>query len=167
MAGKTRSVDMMLVNGAFVFTDLPGLPSRDHQVERIWHSEWRPLVDAYLREAPDLRAMIYVHDIRWKVAPLVRDFLRDVQATGVPVLLVLSKDDRIALDARKTDKEHELRRRVWLPHPSHAHTARALPIYCRQFWCELALATRAPSTCYRIWTIHVVCPVARTLQALQ
>ena len=36
VAGKTRSVDLMTVNDGVVLADLPGLPSRDHQVERIW-----------------------------------------------------------------------------------------------------------------------------------
>ena len=121
VAGKTRSVDLMLVNERLVLADLPGLPSRDHQahgahpagnplhpstshrlghtsqapgvarraerarrasrqVERLWRSTWEPLVASYMRECEPLRAMLYAHDIRWKVTPLVRSFLQDVQA---------------------------------------------------------------------------------------
>ena len=64
VAGKTRSVDLMLVNEKVVLADLPGLPSRDHQVEGIWEASWRPLVYQYLRECESLRAMVYVHDVR-------------------------------------------------------------------------------------------------------
>ena len=64
VAGKTRSVDLMLVNERVVLADLPGLPSRDHQVEGIWEASWRPLVYQYLRECESLRAMVYVHDVR-------------------------------------------------------------------------------------------------------
>jgi len=112
VAGKTRSVDMMKVNEKLVLTDLPGLPSRDHQVAHMWDTVWEPLVFNYMRQCDQLRSMIYVHDIRWKVSPQVRSFVRDVQEEGVPVLVVMSKDDRLA--AREADEPdaatmHELR----------------------------------------------------------
>ena len=74
----------------------PGLPSRDHQVERLWRSTWEPLVQSYIRECEPLRAMLYAHDIRWKVSPEVRSFLSEVQLAGLPVVLVLTKDDKRA-----------------------------------------------------------------------
>ncbi len=79
VAGKTRSVDMLLVNERLVITDLPGLPSRDGQVARIWETEWRPLVMQYVAQCAPLRAMLYVHDIRWKVSPACREFVHRVQ----------------------------------------------------------------------------------------
>ena len=112
VAGKTRSVDLMLVNQKLVLADLPGLPSRDHQVEKIWASTWEPLVMAYIRECKSLRAMLYAHDIRWKVSPLVRSFLRTVQEAGLPVVLVLTKDDKLALDEKDRLPVHERRRRL-------------------------------------------------------
>ena len=108
VAGKTRSVDMMRVNEQLVVTDLPGLPSRDHQVSHIWETTWEPLVFDYIRQCDELLAMVYVHDIRWKVSPRVRSFIRSVQETGLPVLLVLSKDDRLKLEL----KPHQVRARV-------------------------------------------------------
>ena len=102
VAGKTRSVDMMLVNEQVVVTDLPGLPSRDHQVSGMWETAWRPLVLDYLRRCEGLRCMLYVHDVRWKVSGLVRDFLDEVRdECGVPVLLVLSKDDRLGAELER------------------------------------------------------------------
>jgi len=111
VAGKTRSVDMMLVNSKMVLTDLPGLPSRDHQVEKLWASSWEPLVLAYIRECRSLRAMVYAHDVRWKVTPIVRDFLRTVQEEGLPVILVLTKDDKLADEG---GKEPMVERRIRL-----------------------------------------------------
>ena len=49
VAGKTKAVDLMLVNQGLVLADLPGLPSRDHQVEFQWERSWRPLVLEYVR----------------------------------------------------------------------------------------------------------------------
>lgn len=101
VAGKTRSVDMLLVNDKVVVTDLPGLPSRDHQVSHIWEASWRPLVFQYMRSCDTLLGMVYVHDVRWKVSSLVREFLNDVrEETGLPVILALTKDDRIIGDVR-------------------------------------------------------------------
>ena len=52
--------------------------------------------------------MVYVHDVRWKVSARCRDFVADVQAMGVPVLLVLTKDDRLAQDATSSE-QHQAR----------------------------------------------------------
>ena len=105
VAGKTRSVDMMLVNEKLVVTDLPGLPSRDHQVAQIWEQSWRPLVFQYMNKCDSLLAMIYVHDIRWKVSSQVREFVEEVrESTGLPVLLALTKDDKIIGDIRLDPK---------------------------------------------------------------
>lgn len=105
VAGKTRSVDLMLVNERVVITDLPGLPSRDHQVAGMWERTWQPLVFQYIRRCERLHAMVYVHDVRWKVTSYVREFLDDVAATGLPVLLVLSKDDKIVNQLRPAKGE--------------------------------------------------------------
>ena len=101
VAGKTRSVDMMLVNERVVLTDLPGLPSRDGQVTAMWEGAWRPLVMDYVNGCDSLVGMLYIHDVRWKISSLVREFLDDVRASGLPVLLVLSKDDKLAGELRE------------------------------------------------------------------
>jgi len=113
VAGKTRSVDMMLVNERVVLTDLPGLPSRDGQVTAMWEGAWRPLVFDYVRRCDSLVGMLYVHDVRWKISSLVRDFVEEVRAAGLPVLLVLTKDDKLVTELREPsrDAEHELRER--------------------------------------------------------
>ena len=51
--------------------------------------------------------MLYVHDVRWKVSARCRDFVADVQAMGVPVLLVLTKDDR--LEGASSAEQHQAR----------------------------------------------------------
>jgi len=113
VAGKTRSVDMMLVNDRIVLTDLPGLPSRDGQVTAMWEGAWRPLVFEYIKQCDSLLGMLYVHDVRWKVSSQVREFLEDVRNSGMPVILVLTKDDRLVSEMREPTREgeHELRQR--------------------------------------------------------
>ena len=40
--------------------------SRDGQVIKMWETQWRPLVLSYVRQCAELRAMLYVHDVRSK-----------------------------------------------------------------------------------------------------
>ena len=59
--------------------------------------------------------MVYVHDVRWKVSSMVRDFLSEVRDEhGLPVLLVLTKDDRIVQGLRdpSPEKVHAERERL-------------------------------------------------------
>jgi len=106
----------MLVNERIVVTDLPGLPSRDGQVTQMWESTWRPLVFNYIRDCDNLLAMLYVHDVRWKVSPRVREFLAEVREHQLPILLVLTKDDRllgeIGPNDTSPDAVHHLRQRL-------------------------------------------------------
>lgn len=51
--------------------------------------------------------MLYVHDVRWKVSSLCRDFLAEIQAAGVPVILVLTKDDKLVASGK--DTQHMVR----------------------------------------------------------
>ncbi|XRA97170.1 GTP-binding protein [Pycnococcus provasolii] len=97
---KTRSVDFLCVNNQLVLTDLPGYPDRTHN--KVWDEQLAELVDAYLSMSQgddarfDLRAALFLFDIRWDV--LLQDdafaaFFRDRK---IPMLLCLTKDDKVA-----------------------------------------------------------------------
>ena len=86
VAGKTRSIDMMAINDRVVLTDLPGLPSRDHQVEKLWKNKWHPLVREYFQRCSGLLTLFYVHDVRWRVTPSIRSFFDEVNAAGIPIV---------------------------------------------------------------------------------
>eukprot|EP00466_Bigelowiella_natans_P020795 jgi/Bigna1/89572/estExt_fgenesh1_pg.C_510148 len=68
VAGKTKTIDMFIVNDAFVITDFPGMPSTDPQVDGMWKGKWRPLIKDYMTQVTDIRSFIYIHDIRWPIA---------------------------------------------------------------------------------------------------
>ena len=51
----------------------------------MWETTWEPLVFDYVRMSDRLLAMVYVHDVRWKVSTYVRDFLANIRAEGLPV----------------------------------------------------------------------------------
>ena len=96
VAGKTKSVDLFLVNDQFVLTDFPGLPSRDGQVDGMWRGKWRNLIRAYLENAEDLRSFLFIHDARWPVTPEEKKFVLWIDKFKIPnYILLLSKDDKI------------------------------------------------------------------------
>jgi GTP-binding protein len=60
--GKTRLINFFCVNGAFMFVDLPGYGyARVPEVER---RKWRPMIERYLSERENLKAVVVILDIR-------------------------------------------------------------------------------------------------------
>ncbi len=91
--GRTRTINLYLINSRVLFADLPGYGyakvSRD--VKEAW---WR-LVEGYLREREQLRGVVHIVDARH--APTVddqemQDFLR---AVGLPSLVAMTKADKV------------------------------------------------------------------------
>lgn len=95
VAGKTRTIDFIVVNGAVVLTDLPGLPARDGQTTALWDTLFEPLFRAYVESPIDLRAMFFLHDCRWRVSTPIRQFVDEMRAAQIPAVLVLTKDDQV------------------------------------------------------------------------
>jgi GTP-binding protein len=91
--GRTREINFFRVNDALVLVDLPGYGySRQSKAQRAL---WRPLVEGYLRSSPQLRGVVQLLDVRRDPTPddvEVLDLLADV---GVPVLLVVTKTDKL------------------------------------------------------------------------
>lgn len=112
VAGKTRTIDWICVNDGVVLTDLPGLPTRDGQTRHLWDENFEPLLHAYLGGGADLRAMLFVHDLRWRVSPTVRLFLDTVRDKELPTLLVMSKDDQMESHARRKELLARAKRRL-------------------------------------------------------
>mmetsp|Transcript_26117 Transcript_26117/g.42034 ORF Transcript_26117/g.42034 Transcript_26117/m.42034 type:complete len:270 (-) Transcript_26117:44-853(-) len=97
VAGKTKTIDMFIVNDAFVITDFPGMPSTDPQVDGMWKGKWRPLIKDYMTQVTDIRSFIYIHDIRWPIATDEVKFNKWMRCSfQIPsFLLLLSKDDKV------------------------------------------------------------------------
>src|SRR5215217_840484 len=60
--GKTREINFFEVNGRFVLADLPGYGYARIAKER--KAEWLPLIEGYLRQAPALRGVVQLLDVR-------------------------------------------------------------------------------------------------------
>ncbi|GAB5373257.1 hypothetical protein AAMO2058_001735000 [Amorphochlora amoebiformis] len=95
VTGKTRSVDLFVVNNRFILVDLPGFPGVDGQASRLWSEEFEPLVQVYFNEAPDLRAMLFAHDVRWAVTTDETKYLEAANSLGLQTLVLMTKDDRV------------------------------------------------------------------------
>eukprot|EP00466_Bigelowiella_natans_P019633 jgi/Bigna1/144583/aug1.89_g19291 len=95
VTGKTRSVDLFIVNDKFILVDLPGFPGADGQASKLWDEQFEPLVQVYLRDAEDLRGMLFAHDVRWPVTSDEVRYLTAAKQLNLPVLALLTKDDRV------------------------------------------------------------------------
>src|SRR6266699_4879332 len=60
--GRTREINFFRVNNGFVLVDLPGYGYA--RVSKAIRAEWRPLMERYLRQTPQLRGIVLLLDIR-------------------------------------------------------------------------------------------------------
>ena len=91
--GRTREINFFRVNEALVLVDLPGYGySRQSKAQRAL---WRPLVEGYLRSSPQLRGVVQLLDVRRDPTPDDVDTLDLMADVGVPVLLVVTKTDKL------------------------------------------------------------------------
>jgi GTP-binding protein len=107
--GRTREINFFLVNDRFVLVDLPGYGYARISKER--RSEWRPLIEGYLRGSRELRGIVQLLDARHDMTPEDRQMLDFLAELGVPTLFAVTKIDkltRIQRDARITALTREL-----------------------------------------------------------
>jgi len=90
--GRTREINFFLVNGAFVFTDLPGYGYA--RVSKTQRAEWEPLIESYLRGTRQLRGIVQIYDSRRDLSPEDRTMLGFLAETGVPAIFVATKVDK-------------------------------------------------------------------------
>ncbi|HET6585896.1 MAG TPA: ribosome biogenesis GTP-binding protein YihA/YsxC [Nannocystaceae bacterium] len=91
--GRTREINFFAVNGRFVLVDLPGYGYA--QISKARKAEWLPLIEGYLRSAPELRGVVQLLDVRH--APSrddlqMLDFLAEI---GAPTIVALTKVDKL------------------------------------------------------------------------
>jgi GTP-binding protein len=92
--GRTREINFFLVNGSFVFTDLPGYGYA--RVSKTQRAEWEPLIESYLRNTKQLRGIVQIYDSRRDLSPEDRTMLGFLAETGVPAIFVATKVDKFS-----------------------------------------------------------------------
>ena len=95
--GRTREIHFFRVNSDFVLVDLPGYGYARISKER--RSEWRPLIEGFLRGSPGLRGVVQLLDLRHDPTAddlQMLDFLSEI---GAPVVIAATKADKVSAAA--------------------------------------------------------------------
>lgn len=121
--GRTREINFFRVNNGFVLVDLPGYGYA--RISREKKSEWRPMIESYLRRTTQLRGIVLLLDIRREPSDDDRamlDFLAEVE---VPTIVALTKTDKLS-KAMAQERAAEISRALALEPdqviPFSAHT---------------------------------------------
>ncbi len=97
--GKTRSVNLFLVNREFFFVDLPGYGYA--KVSKEMREMWGRLIEGFLKKDRTIRGAFILVDARrdpgdWEF--MLADFYRE---RGIPFVFVLTKFDKVKPSQRK------------------------------------------------------------------
>ena len=96
--GKTRLINLFLLNGAFHLVDLPGYGFA--QVDKQEKLKWADMMEGYFRNAQELKLTLHLVDIRHEPT---RDDLQMnafLRSANLPFLVVATKADKISRGAR-------------------------------------------------------------------
>ena len=96
--GKTRLINIFLINGAFHLVDLPGYGfARVNQAEK---QRWGEMMDGYFQESTLLRHVLLLADIRHEPTQddvAMAQYFRQME---IPFTVVATKADKISRGAR-------------------------------------------------------------------
>lgn len=92
--GRTREINFFRVNNGFVLVDLPGYGYA--RVSKEQKSEWKPLIQSYLRRTTQLRGIVLLLDIRREPSEDDRAMLDFLAETEVPTIVALTKTDKLS-----------------------------------------------------------------------
>ena len=91
--GRTREINFFKVNDAFVLVDLPGYGYARISKER--RSEWKPLIEGYLRTSQTLRGIVQLLDARHDPSEEDEQMLEFLAEIGAPTIFALTKIDKL------------------------------------------------------------------------
>ncbi|MEA5015997.1 MAG: ribosome biogenesis GTP-binding protein YihA/YsxC [Candidatus Limiplasma sp.] len=96
--GKTRLINVFLINEQFHLIDLPGYGFA--KVDKAEKQRWGAMMDRYFQESTLLRHVLHLVDIRHEPSQddlTMNRYLRDM---GIPFSVVATKADKISRGAR-------------------------------------------------------------------
>jgi GTP-binding protein len=102
--GRTQALNFFRVHDRFTFVDLPGYGYA--RVSREVKKSWRGMVESYLRNRPNLKAVVVIVDIRRDLEEDDRSLMEWLKQEGKNVLPVLTKIDRLT----RRDRESRARK---------------------------------------------------------
>jgi GTP-binding protein len=109
--GRTREINFFRINNGFVLVDLPGYGYA--RVSKAKKSEWRPLIESYLRRTTQLRGIVLLLDIRREPSDDDREMLDFLAELEVPTIVALTKTDKLSKAAAR-ERAAEISRQLSL-----------------------------------------------------
>jgi GTP-binding protein len=92
--GRTREIHFFEINAQFVLVDLPGYGYA--RISKARQSEWRPLIEGYLRTSDRLRGVVQLLDVRHDPTDDDYQMLDFLGELGVPTVFAATKVDKLA-----------------------------------------------------------------------
>lgn len=91
--GKTRLINVFLINNVFYFIDLPGYGFAN--VPRNIKATWKKMIQDFVSHCPDLRLIVQLVDIRHKPSKNDIEFQSIIKSTELSCLVVANKSDKV------------------------------------------------------------------------
>ena len=92
--GVTQSINFFLVNDEFYFVDLPGYGFA--KTPKSVKNKWKRLIELYFKEAVGIKKIILLLDVRHEPSEKDIIFFKWATAYHLPILIVLTKADKIS-----------------------------------------------------------------------
>ena len=91
--GKTQLINFFIINDAFYFVDLPGYGYA--RVPYAVTDAWGPMIEGYLKDSPELRAVVVLLDVRRD--PDERDIrlIEWLRQYDIPAIFAVTKADKL------------------------------------------------------------------------
>lgn len=97
--GHTRRLQFFMVNKDFMLADLPGYGYA--AASKDIRKTFAPMVDSYLRNRPELKAMIVILDSRREPSKLDLQLLEYIEGFGIRLIGAITKIDKFPKHRRK------------------------------------------------------------------
>ena len=97
--GKTRLINLFLLNGAFNLVDLPGYGFA--KVDKQEKVRWGEMMEQYFRKTGQLRLTLHLVDIRHDPTQDDVQMNAFLRGSGLPFLVVATKADKLSRSAQQ------------------------------------------------------------------
>ena len=94
LAGRTRLVNMFLINSRFILVDLPGYGYAKAGKEE--QKEWQGLIEGYLQKSRQIKMVFVLVDIRIKPTEQDKQMLNYLYYYNMPFKVVATKADKLS-----------------------------------------------------------------------
>jgi len=97
--GKTRVINIFLINEAFHLIDLPGYGYA--KVSKAMQEDWGTMMNDFLCGSPHLKHIFHLVDIRHEPGQHDRQMAEWIKAAGLPYTVVATKADKLSKAQRQ------------------------------------------------------------------